>query len=151
MAAIIRRSPSRSLRVIERPWSYLDEMERIASGFWESWRPDTGVISPITDIYEGKDGLVIKVELPGISRKDIDISLEGDLLNIKAVKKEESLPDDTRYYTSERCFGELHRHVSLPYHVDFEKISATFRDGLLEVTLPRGEESKPKSIEIKVR
>ena len=151
MVAILRRSPSRSLRVIERPWSYLDEMERIASGFWESWRPTSSVMSPRTDIYEGKDGLVIKVELPGISRKDIDISLEGDLLNIKAVKKEEDLPEDTNYYSCERCFGEFHRHISLPYTADAEQISATFKDGLLEVKLPRGEEAKARSIEIKVR
>ncbi len=141
----------RSVRTMHRPWSYLDEMERIASGFWESWRPTPTVMAPRTDIYEDREGLVVKAELPGIRKEDIDISLEGDMLNIRADKKEEDLPEDTTYYSCERCFGSFHRHISLPFVVSSEQISATYGDGVLEVKLPRGKEARSKHIEVKVR
>lgn len=151
MVAIIRRNPGRALRVVERPWGFLDDMEKMVSGLWESWEPMATTLTPRTDIFEDKDGLVVKAELPGIKRSDLDIALEGDMLTIKAEKQKEKVDEDTTYYRCERSFGQYTRHISLPYQVDAEQVSATFKDGLLKIKLPRGEEAKSKHIEIKSR
>ena len=151
MVAIIRRNPGRALRVVERPWGFLDDMEKMVSGLWESWEPMATTLTPRTDIFEDKDGLVVKAELPGIKRSDLDIALEGDMLTIKAEKQEEKVDEDITYYRCERSFGQYTRHISLPYQVDAEQVSATFKDGLLKIKLPRGEEAKSKHIEIKTR
>jgi HSP20 family protein len=156
MVAIVRRSPTRALRAWEpfyRPSNLLDEIERMAGEMWGAWRPYTYHTHPTPrmDMYEDKEGLVIKAELPGISKADIDISLEGDILTLKAEKKEEKVAEDTNYYCCERGFGQYSRSVSLPYPVDAEKISATFKNGLLEIRLPKTEEVKGKHIEVKVQ
>jgi HSP20 family protein len=151
MVAIIRRNPGRALRVIERPWGLLEDMDKMISGLWESWEPMATTLTPKTDIIEEKDGLMVKAELPGIKKSELDIALEGDMLTIKAEKQEEKVEDDATYYRCERSFGQYMRHISLPYQVDAEQISATFKDGLLKIKLPRGEEAKSKRIEIKSR
>lgn len=156
MVAIIRRSPTRALTMVEpfyRPLSFLDEVEMLARSMWDSWRPVTfsTSLTPRTDIYEDKEGLVIKAEFPGVKKEDLNISLEGDALTIKAEKKEEKVAEDATYYSCERCFGQYSRCISLPFHVDAEQISATFKNGLLEIRLPRAEEARSKHIEVKVR
>jgi len=151
MVAIVRRSPRRALRVMERPWGSLDDIEKLVSGLWESWAPAATALTPRTDIIEKKDGLVVKAELPGVKKADLDITLEGDMLSIKAEKKEEKITEDATYYRCERSFGQYMRHISLPFQVDAEQVSATFRDGLLKIRLPKGEEAKSKRIEIKTR
>ena len=151
MVAIIRRNPGRALRVIERPWGFMDDMEKMISGLWESWEPVSSMLTPKTDVIQEKDGMLVKAELPGIKKSDLDISLDGDVLTIKAEKHEEKMEEDSTYCRCERSFGQYMRHVSLPYQVDSEQVSATFKDGLLTVKLPRGEEAKSKHIEIKSR
>jgi HSP20 family protein len=129
------------------PWSLLDEFDTLA---WDTWKPfelDFGLV-PQTDIYEEKGELVMKTELPGISTKDLDISLEGDRLTIKAEKKEE-VKEDATHHTRERHYGRYFRSVTLPYPVKEDKITATFENGVLELRLPRAEEVKARKIEIK--
>ena len=103
---------------------------------------------PHTDIYEEKNQLVMKTELPGIDRKDLDISLEGDRLTIKAEKKEE-VKEVATHHTRERYYGQYFRSVTLPYPVKEGEISATFDKGVLELRLTKAEEVKAKKIEIK--
>ncbi len=154
-AITVRRNPSRTLTVVEplyRPMSFLDEIERLASDVWESSTPVVyDHMHPRLDMFEEKDDLVVRAELPGIKKEDIDVSLEGDCLNIKAEKKQEELSEESSYYTSERCFGDYSRSISLPFPVNGDKISATFENGLLEIRLPKAEEAKAKHIEIKVK
>lgn len=151
MTAIIRRSPNRTL-TIYRPMSLLDDVERLARGIWESW-PVTFRTSfmPRLDMYEEKDELVVKTELPGIKKSDLDISLEDDVLTIKAEKKQEEVAEEATYYACERSFGEYSRTVSLPFHVDADRVSATLKNGLLKIRLPKAEEAKSKHIEVNVR
>jgi HSP20 family protein len=103
---------------------------------WEAWRPFTLDYSlvPHTDIYEEKDQLIMKTELPGIAKKDLDVSLEGDRLTIKAENKEE-VKEDATHHTRERYYGQYFRSVTLPYPVKEDKISATFDNGVLELRL----------------
>jgi HSP20 family protein len=99
---------------------------------------------------EEKDQLVIKTELPGIDKNDLDISLEGDRLTIKAEKKEE-ITEEATHHIRERYYGRYFRSVTLPYPVKADNISATFDNGVLELRLPKAEEVKAKKIEIKAQ
>ena len=112
--------------------------------------PDTGWIQGL-DVYREKDDLVVKAELPGVDKKDLDISLEDDMLTIRAEKKEEKTTEDTSYYRSERQFGQYCRTIPLPFEVNSEKISTKFENGVLELRLPKAEEAKTnrKKVEVK--
>ena len=151
MNIVLRRDGGdRTLVPFYRPLSLLDEMDKFARGMWDAWRPFTleHSLVPHTDIYEEKDQLVMKTELPGISKKDLDVTLEGDRLTIKAEKKEE-VKEDTTHHTRERYYGQYFRSVTLPYPIKEGEISATFDNGVLEMRLPKAEEVKTKKIEIK--
>ena len=133
------------------PWSLLGVMDRLAGNIWDSSKPytlDTSLV-PHTDIYEENDQLVLNTELPGISKEDVNITLEGDILTIKAEKKE-AVVVDSACYARERQYGQYLRTVTLPFHVK-EEVSATFENGVLELRLSKAEESKAKKIEIKAR
>jgi HSP20 family protein len=110
-------------------------------------------MTPKTDMFEEEDQLVIKAEMPGVGKKDLDISLEGDVLTIKAEKKEEKEEGEkgTTNYTRERRFGQYIRYMTLPSRVDADNITATLKKGLLEIRMPKAEAPKPKQIEIKVK
>jgi HSP20 family protein len=151
MNIIVRRNGGdRALVPLYRPWGLLDEMDTLAREMWDAWRPFTldHSLVPHTDVYEEKDQLVMKTELPGIDKKDLDISLEGDRLTIKAEKKEE-VKENATHHTRERHYGRYYRSITLPYPVKEDKISASFGDGVLELRLPKAEEVKAKKIEIK--
>jgi HSP20 family protein len=105
-------------------------------------------MAPHTDIYEENDQLVMKTELPGINKEDINITLQGDRLTIKAEKKE-AVVEDVACYARERQYGQYLRSVTLPFPVKEDEISATFENGVLELRLSKAEESKAKKIEIK--
>jgi len=153
MNIILRKDGGeRALVPLYRPWDLLDEVDTFARDMWDAWKPfslEHGMV-PSTDIYEEKDQLVMKTELPGIDKKDIDISLEGDRLTITAEKKEETKEDAT-HHTREMYYGRYFRSVMLPYPVKEDKISATYDNGVLELRLPRGEGVKAKKIEIKAQ
>jgi HSP20 family protein len=102
-------------------------------------------------MYEEKDELVIRTELPGVRKEDLDISIKGDVLSLKAETKQEEVTKERGYYLCERSFGQYSRSVSLPFAVDTSKASATFENGLLEIRLSKAEEAKPKQIEVKVK
>jgi HSP20 family protein len=135
------------------PWSLLGEMDRLAGNIWDSSKPaytfDTSLV-PHADIYEENDQLVMKTELPGINKEDVNITLQGDRLTIKAEKKE-VMVEDVACYTRERKYGQYLRSVTLPFPVKEDTISATFENGVLELRLSKAEESKAKKIEIKAR
>jgi HSP20 family protein len=149
MVALIRRSPNGvlSLRPVFRPFRLLEEVEEMARSAFDA------DIAPKTDMFEEDGHLVVKAEMPGISKKDLDISLENDMLIIKAEKKEEKEEGEkgTTNYTRERRFGQYVRYMTLPTRVDTENITATLKKGLLEIKMPKAEEPKAKQIEIKVK
>ena len=155
MTAIIRWSPSRKLSVFEpfyRRFNLLEEVEAMAKDMFDGEKPlfRAGMLHSL-DVYREKDDLIVKAELPGIKKKELGISLEDDMLTIKAEKKQEEVTDDADHYISERRFGQYSRTIKLPFDVDEEKISATLKNGLLEMRLPKAEEAKPKHIEINVK
>lgn len=104
--------------------------------------------APPMDVYEDKDHLIVKAELPGMRKEDIDISLHEGSLLICGERKEESQDDQADASRSERFFGRFQRSLELPKPVDPNKVSASYKDGILTVTLPKTEESKPKQITV---
>jgi HSP20 family protein len=104
---------------------------------------------PPVDVYEDKDNLLVKAELPGLKKEDIQISLDNGNLTLSGEQEEKH--QDAGVYRSERWVGRFHRTVSLPCRVDVEKIDASYSEGVLTVTLPKAEDAKPKRIPISVK
>jgi HSP20 family protein len=140
-----------------RPFEF-DRIRREMDRLWDSFlegRPmrragDGGEWLPSIDVSETKSDLVIKAELPGMDPKDIDISMNNGFLTIKGEKKHEREEKDENYHLVERSYGSFTRSVRLPREVQSDKITASFKNGVLRVTLPKSEEAKKKEIKIKV-
>ena len=105
---------------------------------------------PAIDVVEEKDKLVVRCDLPGYSKDDVSVTLEDNCLSIKGERKPEAVSKEANYYRQERVYGSFHRVFELPMSVNAQSIEAHFRDGVLQVTLPKAEEAKPKQIPVKV-
>jgi HSP20 family protein len=103
--------------------------------------------SPALDLYQNNDDVMAVVELPGMRKEDIEISLHDGTLTIAGERKSES-SNGEKAERSERYIGKFRRSITLPARVDANKVSATYRDGILTVTLPKAEEAKPKQIQV---
>jgi len=123
--------------------SPLDALTSNSQQFLNGWLPTM-------DLYEDRDHLVLKAELPGMNKEDIDISLHGDVLTISGERKEEETLDKAETYRAERFLGRFQRTLTLPVAVDASKVQASYKDGILTVTLPKAEEAKPKQIQVSV-
>jgi len=104
--------------------------------------------APAIDLYEDKDSLVVRAELPGMKKEDIDISLRENTLSISGERRNEKKYEGSETSRQERVFGRFTRTIALPKQVDATKVKAAYKDGVLSVTLPKAEEAKPKQIEI---
>jgi HSP20 family protein len=104
---------------------------------------------PAVDILERGNDLLIRAEIPGVDKDDIDINVENNTLSIRGERKREEEHDEDRQYKVERVFGSFVRSFRLPRTVDSSRISANYKDGVLELRLPKAEEAKPRRIEIK--
>lgn len=149
MAALIRWNPNGGmvLRPFFRPFSLLEEVEEMARSAFESG------LTPRMDMYEEDKEVVVKAELPGIKKKDIDIKLDGRMLIIKAEKRDEKEEGEegTTHYYRERRFGQYVRRMTLPARVDAERVTASLKKGLLEIKLPKAEVPEVTQIDIKVK
>ena len=107
-----------------------------------------GLLEPAVDLIDKKDKMIVKVELPGVEQKDVKLSLADNNLTIQGeIKKDEEIKKEDYYYR-ERAYGNYARTISLPIEVDKEKINAKFKNGILEVTMPKKPEVQPKEITI---
>lgn len=109
----------------------------------------SGVKIPAVDIREDKENYTINAEIPGFDEKDISVFVEKHVLTIEG-KKEEEKADDRKYLVKERAVRNFSRSFTLPDDLDEEKVSASFKNGVLEITLPKTEKAQPKRIEVKV-
>jgi HSP20 family protein len=105
---------------------------------------------PAVDMYETKDDLVLSLEVPGVSEKDVKVTINGDLLSIRGERRVDDEAKDRQYLHVERVYGQFERLVQLPMAVQADKVKATYRDGLLQITLPKTEELKPREIKIDI-
>jgi HSP20 family protein len=119
-------------------WSNFGHQSQLFSGW-----------TPALDLYQNKDNVVAIVELPGMRKDDIEISLHDGMLTISGERKSESSNGEDSERT-ERFTGKFRRSITLPTRVDAGKVSANYKDGILAVTLPKAEEAKPKQIQVNV-
>jgi len=116
------------------------------------WRGDEPVASttwsPAVDIFETEGEIVVKAELPGIDKKDITLHLEKNVLTLRGDRKFEKETKEENYHRIERSYGGFSRAFSIPSLVDEEKIRADYKEGVLQIILPKKEQAKPKQIRI---
>ena len=145
--AIVKVDPIREFAAMQ------DRMNRLFGNIYLR-DEDTGIRGswvPAVDIYEtdGHD-LVVRAELPGINREDIEVSVENSTLVLKGEKKLDSEVKEESYRRIERSYGTFHRSFTLPNTVDTSRIGAEFKNGVLTVKLPFREEAKPRTINVDV-
>jgi len=126
-------------RLFEAPLAELARTSQLLSGW-----------TPALDLYEDKDNLFVKMELPGMKREDIEVSLHEGSLSISGERKSEQKHEDAEVYRAERFFGRFQRTVALPTPIAADKVKAEYKDGILSITLPKTEEAKPKHINVNV-
>ena len=130
------------------------ETNRMFDGFFRSTQDEDYTLSswtPAVDITEHDDEYSVKVELPGVNKDDVKLTLENNILTIRGEKKQEKETKKENYHRIERCYGSFQRSFTLPNAIKSERIDASFKDGILTVILPKAEEAKPKQIEVKVK
>jgi HSP20 family protein len=148
-----RRQSSRGVT----SWSPRREMERIFEDFFRDFRELTtlnpssilqGINFPSIDMYEEKDRFVVKVEVPGLEKEDIHISVVDHALQLRGEVKKEETKDDRDYHYNERAYGAFFREIPLPSAVNTDQIRATFKNGILTIEMPKSKESAGKEIKI---
>jgi HSP20 family protein len=145
--ALARWSPYRDMLSVR------DEMNRVLNEVFNRGANDesawfSGAWSPPVDIYETDEALVMKAELPGFSKDDISIELKENTLVIKGERKHEDEVKEGNYHRKERMYGAFQRSFMLPATVDREKVKASYKDGILELRLPKAVEAQPKRIAV---
>ena len=120
------------------PFRLFDEERNIATGVW----------NPRTDIIETDNDFIINVDLPGVKKQDVTVNYQDNQLSITGERKSEEVKEKKDYLRKERIYGNFHRVYTLPQSIDPNKITANFKDGILTVSVPKTEESKPKQVKI---
>ena len=129
-----------------------DEFQRIVNNFFaDAEAPLTGAFAPALDVEETDDGFTLHIELPGIAAEDVEVSMEENVLTVAGERDfyEDKTTDGFRRV--ERRFGRFHRAVRLPDRVDPDGVAATYRDGLLTITVPKAESAKPRRIQVEAK
>ncbi len=105
---------------------------------------------PLCDMQETKDDLCVTLEVPGVREKDVQVAITGDLLTVKGERKWGKELKDDNYHRMERVYGKFERVVPLPVPIQADRVKASYRDGVLEIKLPKAEEVRPKEIKIDI-
>lgn len=157
--AVTTKKPS---EIVSRGEELEHWMERFMDDFWrrpfpslfgrDRWLPirPLSIRIPALDVYEEKDSVVVKAEIPGMKKEDVEVNLAGETLTIKGEKKEDKEVKEDDYHRRERSYGSFLRSVGLPCEVKSDEIKASFKDGVLEIRMPKTEEAKKKSISVKI-
>jgi HSP20 family protein len=144
-----RWRPFKELEEIERRmedlvrWPFIPSVRRLPT-VERGWTP------PI-EMFEKEDKFIVRAELPGMKKEEIDVSIVGDTLTIKGERKAETEVKEENYYCCERCYGSFLRSITLPTAIDIKKVEANYQNGVLELVLPKALEVKPQKIEVSVK
>ena len=153
---IERRKPEKGLT----PWQPLREMEEMGRrfedvfgrpflpGIWRLFPSEETVWAPAIDVLEKEDKFLVKVELPGVKEEDVNVSVAGGTLTIEGEKRTESELKNRGYCYRETSYGSFSRSITIPSTVDAGKIEANYDKGVLEISLPKAPEVKPKKITV---
>ncbi len=146
--AIVRYNPFRDLRAMQEQMNRLIDLawnresgEDIREGAWQ----------PPVDIYEDEQSVIIKAELPDVDQTALEVKIEDNTLILRGERKQDESIKKENYHRIERYYGAFQRSFALPLTIDREKVKATCDRGVLTVTLPKREESKPKQINVEVK
>lgn len=155
--SLVRWNPVRDLATFPSDIvSMQKEINQMFDRFFRGGTLDEGDIMPTTwlpavDLVEKDNEFVAKVELPGVNKDDVKITLQENILTIRGEKKEEKETKESSYHRLERSYGSFQRSFTLPTTVKADKVEAQYKDGILTINLPKAEEAKRKQIEVKVR
>ena len=145
MTSLIRFSPSTEMRRLQR------EIDRVFDGYWpnaENGGETTTTWTPRVDVAETSDAYIVHLDVPGVAKDDIEINYHEGTLSISGERKMEEQKDEESFVRMERTYGRFFRSFSLPKTVKSENIAASCEDGVLKVTVPKAEESKPRRIQV---
>ena len=145
--ALTRWEPFEGLASLRR------EMDRLFEHFFEraptAMFGDGGTFEPAVEIADTKDNIVVKAQVPGVSKDNLHIDIRDDYLTLKGEMKEEKTTEEQRFHRKEFRYGAFARTIPLPTAVKADQAAAQLKDGVLTITLPKGEQSKAKQIPIK--
>jgi HSP20 family protein len=146
MSTIARIQPFRGFATLQ------DQMNRLFDETFRNRGEESALTTwaPAVDIYETPNELVVKADLPDMNEKDLDVRVENNLLSIGGERKFEKSVSEDNYLRVERTYGSFSRSFSLPNTVNAEAIKAEYKNGVLTVTLPKREESKPRQVRVNV-
>jgi len=147
--AIVRWDPFRDVSALQ------DRINRIFNESFGRSRDFDDEVSlydwrPPVDIYETGEGIVLKIELPGVKKDDVSVEVKDNVLTIKGERLPDPAIDDENYYRKERSFGKFNRSFSLQELIKPDLIKASFKEGVLTVEVPRPEEEKPKQVTVSI-
>ena len=127
-----------------------DDMDRLLDSFFtQTTRPDpVAMFAPPVDIQEGSEEFTVRIDLPGVPQKDVKVQLMGDSLVIRGERKSEQRENDGNVVRSERVYGTFERSFTLSGRVQADRVKATFKDGVLEIRIPKAEEAKVREIRV---
>jgi HSP20 family protein len=152
---LTRWNPSKELINMEREFGKLFDAFNSRFGFKNNGDDNedfaNAVWAPLTDIMEDNDKYVLQLDLPGIKKEDVKITYNNGQLTISGERKYEKEDKDSTYHHIERAFGKYYRSFNLPEKIVEDKINAEFKDGTLNITIPKAEDAKPKQIEVKIK
>jgi HSP20 family protein len=128
-------------------------MDRLFDRFFEGWpfrvSAEERLWAPTADVSETAKEVIVKAEVPGMDPKDIDVSVQGDVLTLRGERKQEKEEKDENFHRVERSYGSFSRSIQLPSEVDAGKVSATYQDGILKINMSKTKAAAVKKIEVK--
>jgi HSP20 family protein len=154
--SLVRWSPTRDLATF--PSDVLNmqrEINKMFNSFFRSGaEEDQSLMAtgwyPAVDLVERDSDYVVKMELPGVDKNDVKVTIQNTTITVRGEKKQEKESKDSSYFRLERAYGTFERSFTLPGEVQSEKINASYKDGILTITLPKAETAKRRAIEVKV-
>ncbi len=148
MSNLIRWEPAREMMTLR------EAMDRLFDDAFTrplSIRDGWSMANPAIDMYQTENDVVVKASIPGMKAEDVQINITGDVLTLKGESKQEEERNDKAWHIREQRFGSFERSVALPTAVKTDKADAVFENGILTITLPKADEVKPKTINIKAK
>ncbi len=141
----------REIKPIEAGEHVVDGL--LASWPFRTWRrsPDEVSWSPPVEMYEKADRFVVRVELPGVKKDEIDVSVTGETLTVSGEREVPKQAKDEEYHRCEVCYGSFSRSIAMPAAVEVDEIDATYEDGVLQVSLPKTRYAKASKVEVRAR